>query len=54
MEQIKEKKSLQPALSIDFDPSADIVFLTKESLPHHPNALSFLAEFEDHDPISET
>ena len=54
LEQIKEKKSLQPALPIDFDPSVDIIFLTRESLPHHPNALSFLAEFENHAPLAET
>ena len=29
---------------IDFDPAADIIFLANESLPYHPNALTFLAE----------
>ncbi len=47
IEMIREKKSLEPALSIGFDPSEDIIFLMNESLPHHPNALSFLADFKD-------
>jgi L-serine dehydratase len=51
---IREKKSLEPGLSVEFDPSADIEFLTKESLPYHPNALSFLADFNKHPSISET
>lgn len=30
---------------IQFDPAEDIVFLINESLPYHPNALTFLADF---------
>ena len=54
IENIRDHKSLTPGLKIRFIPSVDIVFLVKESLPHHPNALSFLADFHNHDSISET
>ena len=39
---------------IDFDPVEDIEFLFAESLPFHPNALSFLVELSNGDSISET
>jgi L-serine dehydratase len=39
---------------IDFDPVEDIEFLFAESLPFHPNALSFLVTLSDGDTISET
>jgi L-serine dehydratase len=39
---------------IVFDPAEDIDFLFFESLPFHPNALSFLARFQNGDTISET
>jgi L-serine dehydratase len=39
---------------IVFDPAEDIDFLFSESLPFHPNALSFLARFQNGDTISET
>ncbi len=54
IENIRESESLKPRLSIRFNPSEDIVFLTDESLPYHPNALSFLADFHEHDSIAET
>ena len=54
IENIRVSESLGPGLSIRFNPSEDISFLTDESLPYHPNALSFLADFQDHDSISET
>jgi L-serine dehydratase len=54
LEGIRNRNSLAPGLLIDFNPSEDIVFLMRESLPHHPNALSFLADFETHQPLSET
>jgi L-serine dehydratase len=54
IEFIRDKKSLGPMLSIRFDPSEDIVFLMNESLPYHPNALSFLADFKGHESIAET
>jgi L-serine dehydratase len=54
IEAIREKKTLAPNLPVAFDPSSDIEFLTRESLPYHPNALSFLADFQTHAPIAET
>ncbi|MHA4845724.1 L-serine ammonia-lyase [Flavitalea antarctica] len=39
---------------IEFDPKEDIDFLTTESLPYHPNALTFLASFVDGREIAET
>ena len=39
---------------IDFNPVEDIEFLFAESLPFHPNALSFLVELSNGDSISET
>ncbi len=39
---------------IDFDPQTDIEFLYTETLPYHPNALSFLATFRDGQQLSET
>ncbi|GAC1381682.1 MAG: L-serine ammonia-lyase [Ginsengibacter sp.] len=44
----KDKKIiLAREQSIDFDPGADIEFLFSESLPYHPNALTFLVTFDD-------
>jgi L-serine dehydratase len=51
---IKKNKSLAPGLGACFDPAEDISFLTRESLPYHPNALSFVADFRNHPGISET
>ena len=39
---------------IDFDPIEDIEFLFAESLPFHPNALTFLVELKNGDTIAET
>jgi L-serine dehydratase len=39
---------------IDFDPAEDIEFLMGESLPFHPNALSFLVELADGENFAET
>lgn len=39
---------------IDFDPAEDIEFLMSESLPFHPNGLSFLVTLSNGDNISET
>ena len=41
-------------LQIPFDLSTDIVFLFTESLPYHPNAVTFLCSFKDGDEIAET
>ena len=40
--------------SVTFDPASDVQFLFTESLPFHPNALSFLALLDNGDHISET
>ena len=39
---------------VQFDPRDDIEFLFSESLPYHPNAVTFLANCKDGDAISET
>lgn len=39
---------------IDFEPGEDIEFLFTESLPYHPNALTFLAVLNNGDHIAET
>ncbi len=39
---------------IVFDPAEDIEFLLSESLPFHPNALSFLAAFKNGEAFAET
>jgi L-serine dehydratase len=40
--------------SIAFDPSEHIEFLFSETLPHHPNALTFLVSFVDGTTLAET
>ena len=40
--------------SIDFDPAEDIEFLKTESLPYHPNALTFIAVLDNDEHFSET
>ena len=39
---------------IDFQPARDVVFLMDDSLPFHPNALTFLATLDDGNQIAET
>lgn len=39
---------------IDFTPTDDIEFLYSESLPYHPNALTFLVELKNGETIAET
>ena len=53
---INTKKSIRlgGVHEIGFDPQTDLRFLYTESLPYHPNALSFLAGFSDGRKISET
>ncbi|HEY2348686.1 MAG TPA: L-serine ammonia-lyase [Puia sp.] len=51
---IQKEKSLAPGLPVAFDPDEDIEFLVNESLPYHPNALSFLADFHSLAPMAET
>jgi L-serine dehydratase len=39
---------------INFNPAEDIDFLITESLPYHPNALTFLVNFKNGDTLAET
>jgi L-serine dehydratase len=39
---------------IVFDPATDLVFLYSETLPYHPNAMTFAAEWEDGFQLAET
>jgi len=56
IEHIQEhrKINLDGKKEITFDPAEDIVFLYDESLPFHPNALTFLCSFTDGNEIAET
>ncbi len=56
MHDIKAMKKLLLAgkHEIDFDPAEDIEFLYSESLPFHPNALTFLVKFNDGVTLAET
>src|SRR4051812_7539396 len=48
-----KKLLLDGKISIDFDPANDVQFLYNETLPFHPNGLTFLADFSNGDNISE-
>ncbi|MBG9377819.1 L-serine ammonia-lyase [Panacibacter sp. DH6] len=48
------KMLLAGKVTIDFEPVTDVAFLFSESLPFHPNGLTFLAQFNNGDSISET
>lgn len=48
------KIRLQHAVEIEFNPATDIVFLMNESLPFHPNALSFLVTLANGEQFAET
>lgn len=56
IEQLKVEKKilLHGEQSIPFDPARDIVFLYQESLPFHPNALTFLIDLKSGEKISDT
>ena len=51
---LRKKLILGGKLEIDFDPSQDLQFLFTETLPYHPNALSFLVSFKNGETLSET
>jgi len=56
---INDIKSMKKLLlhglhEIDFDPQEDIDFLYSETLPYHPNAVTFLASFKNGEQIAET
>lgn len=46
--------SLLGQYAVPFDPAVDIVFLFTETLPYHPNALTFLLETEAGASVAET
>jgi L-serine dehydratase len=56
MEQIRSNKKLllKGKYLIDFDPRQDIEFLYTESLPWHPNALTFLVTLQNQEQFAET
>ncbi len=56
IQQIGAEKKMMLALAkqISFDPATDVVFLMDESLPYHPNAVTFLCTFNDGNEIAET
>ena len=56
IETIKSSKNILLGGSsvIKFDPAADLQFLFTESLPFHPNAVSFLAGFSNGEMLAET
>jgi L-serine dehydratase len=39
---------------IDFQPATDVVFLYNDTLPYHPNAVTFLCTYQDNTQIAET
>jgi L-serine dehydratase len=51
---ISQKINIGGKQVIDFDQAHDIEFLVTESLPYHPNAMSFLAKFRNHEPVAAT
>lgn len=51
---LMKKMVLAGKHEIDFDPAEDIEFLMSESLPYHPNALSFLVTLNTGETLSET
>ncbi|HRO44306.1 L-serine ammonia-lyase [Agriterribacter sp.] len=51
---IHNRLLLQGKQNVVFHPYEDIVFLVRESLPFHPNALTFLATLENGNKMAET
>ena len=49
-----KKLILNGKYEIDFEPAEDIEFLFTETLPYHPNALTFLGVLDNSDHIAET
>src|SRR5690606_37770362 len=56
IQHIKQTKTLllSGAIPITFDPLIGISFLVNESLPYHPNALTFLCTLANGDNIADT
>ena len=51
---LNKKLLLDGKYEIDFDPGEDIEFLYTETLPYHPNALTFLAVLSNEEHLAET
>jgi L-serine dehydratase len=51
---IRKKLLLNGTHEIDFDPQQDIEFLFTESLPYHPNALTFLVTLANGEQLADT
>ncbi|MBX3257608.1 MAG: L-serine ammonia-lyase [Chitinophagaceae bacterium] len=49
-----QQMKLQHTANIRFNPATDIIFLVNESLPFHPNGLSFLVTLANGEQFSET
>jgi len=56
IEAIRTKKELniRGTHRIEFDPTVNVVFLYAETLPYHPNAMTFTAEWKDGYQLAET
>jgi L-serine dehydratase len=56
IQQISEQRKMKlgGVKELTFNPHEDVVFLMTESLPYHPNALTFLCSFADGKEIAET
>lgn len=50
----KKQLNIRGMQPIEFDPAAGIVFLYAETLPYHPNAMTFTAEWNDGFQMAET
>ncbi|CAN5433314.1 L-serine ammonia-lyase [soil metagenome] len=50
----EKKMLLANKVIIDFDTATDVAFLFTETLPFHPNGVTFLAQFKNGESISET
>ncbi|XZF14413.1 L-serine ammonia-lyase [Chitinophagaceae bacterium MMS25-I14] len=50
----QRKMRLGGEAEISFDPAVDVEFLMNESLPYHPNAVTFLCSFADGRQVAET
>ena len=46
--------TIGPDHEIRFDPTTDIIFFPAESLPYHPNGITFSASFDDGNAIAQT
>jgi L-serine dehydratase len=51
---VTQKLVIRGERTISFDPDTDISFLFSETLPYHPNAMTFLASWEDGREMAET